>query len=335
MDRWKMIHILEKLYYQAYPGRNKVCLQKDCHEFWKQIKNTKNFSESFEKKTCDLKLLVEQRERKFRNFFSMQSPLQKKEKTNVTKTSVEKIDKVSEETENNEVVVTNKSTSKPLASKVCPKQEKIKNELLLINADLTGLLLRDSAGLISDDQAKDLKKKIKEKKNLEKQFIKVKEAQQRQRKFRQNRKKKMEKIIEENPEIKKELCLRKHVGNPLLEEDQPLLLKSIVDIAEYGSGAQNKRRFEIIRSIKSLDEMKVELEYLGFTLSRTALYYRFYPKHARGIDGKRHVNTVPVQLAKPSKTLHHDHIDTKFAASSINALYEIGSLLGNLNYKFL
>lgn len=46
------------------------------------------------------------------------------------------------------------------------------------------------------------------------------------------------------------------------------------------------------------------------------------------MEGKRHVITVPVRLAKAQNDLHSKHADTSFAATTINYLLELASLLG-------
>ena len=68
-----------------------------------------------------------------------------------------------------------------------------------------------------------------------------------------NRKRKLEEICAENPDIKEKLSVRDIVRRPNLEKYQPLLLKTIVDIAMYGNAADAKRRTETIRSVKTLD----------------------------------------------------------------------------------
>lgn len=79
------------------------------------------------------------------------------------------------------------------------------------------------------------------------------------------RKRKFEKQYEKNPELKAKLNFRKHSGRPRIEEDQSMLLKSIVDIALYGSVAHEKRQLELYRSIKTLDELTTQLQQDGLT----------------------------------------------------------------------
>ncbi len=72
------------------------------------------------------------------------------------------------------------------------------------------------------------------------------------------KKRKFEEEYDKNPELKAKLNFRKHSGRHRIEEDQPMLLKSIVDIALYGSVAHEKRQLELYRSIKTLDELTTQ-----------------------------------------------------------------------------
>ena len=68
-------------------------------------------------------------------------------------------------------------------------QDEIKKQIGLINADLVGLYKRRSCGQLTGDQEVELKKKKKEKHQLEDLLKKKIDAQQRQQKFRNERKK--------------------------------------------------------------------------------------------------------------------------------------------------
>lgn len=52
------------------------------------------------------------------------------------------------------------------------------------------------------------------------------------------------------------------------------------------------------------------------------------PRRASGIDGKRHVQTVPVRLIRATNDFHKFHKDTRFAAASITTLDELASFFG-------
>ncbi|KAF2891163.1 hypothetical protein ILUMI_15009 [Ignelater luminosus] len=46
------------------------------------------------------------------------------------------------------------------------------------------------------------------------------------------------------------------------------------------------------------------------------------------LDGRRHVNTVPVKLIRPSNTLRKEHEDTHFCAGQIKHIRDLAELLG-------
>lgn len=129
--------------------------------------------------------------------------------------------------------------------------------------------------------------------------------------------------------------MRKNVGRPRIEENQPELLQTIINIALHGSAAHERRSENILRSVKTLNQMTDELRSMGFILSQSALYLRLLPKRSLSSEGKRHVQTVPVKLMKAQKDSHKDHMDGKFCKATINHLEEIASLLGPNEVCFL
>ena len=56
--------------------------------------------------------------------------------------------------------------------------------------------------------------------------------------------------MEDNPDLKEKLSVthRSTAGRPRLEEDQPTLLSTIIDIAMQGASADERRRTEVMRS---------------------------------------------------------------------------------------
>ena len=64
----------------------------------------------------------------------------------------------------------------------------------------------------------------------------------------QKKKMKLDLVCEEHPELRTVLNVREKVGRPRIEDDQPMLLKSIVDIAMYGSASHEKRKSSIEQS---------------------------------------------------------------------------------------
>ena len=109
--------------------------------------------------------------------------------------------------------------------------------------------------------------------------------------------------------------------------DNSALIETICRIAISGSAADDRRRSEVIRTVKSLDDLTTSLRSEGFELSRSAVYLRLVPRNVRTIEVKRHVNVAPVKLSRPENSLHKNHVATKFARTSIRYLEEIAGFL--------
>ena len=80
--------------------------------------------------------------------------------------------------------------------------------------------------------------------------------------------------FEDNPGLITSLNVQAKRGRPRIEEDQPSLLETIVDIAMHGSASHERRQSDVYRSIKTLDQLTEQLKMDGFTISRTGLYLR-------------------------------------------------------------
>lgn len=159
--------------------------------------------------------------------------------------------------------------------------------------------------------------------------------QARQKSNRAKRKENILALIKTVPNASNLLRINNAHGRPPREFDQPLLLKTICDIAMCGSAAHNRRQSDIIRSIKTLDELTKELILQGFQLSRSTVYTRLLPKRSSSNQGKRHVTTVPVRLLRAENDHHKNHNDGKFCTATIRRLEEISSLLGPNEVAFL
>ena len=129
--------------------------------------------------------------------------------------------------------------------------------------------------------------------------------------------------------------MREKSGRPRLEIEQPDLLKAIVDIALYGSAAHEKRQSDVYRSIKTLQELTDQLVSDGFKISRSGVYLRLLPKRSSNLEGKRHVETVPVRLIRAQNDAHSKHIDMHFCTATIKHLEELASILGPNEVFFL
>lgn len=216
-----------------------------------------------------------------------------------------------------------------------PAQNEVNMKMMLLESDLNNAILKRDAGL-GDENINQLIKSLQKKvKTAKKESESKKRNAEYQRKFRSKRQALMEDVMRKNPEIQQQLKIRGMPGRPRVEDDQPELLQVLTEIASFGGGADDRRRSEMIRSCKTLDDLVKELQSAGFTISRTATYFRLLPKNSRTIEGKRHINTVPVKLTRATTDLHKQHPDTKFCTASIRALEAIASLLGPAQVFFL
>lgn len=149
----------------------------------------------------------------------------------------------------------------------------------------------------------------------------------RQKKFRETFKTKIKAACAENPAMAVKLKIRDGPGRPRLEENQPELLKTIVDIAVSGRSAEEREKSDKIRSCKTLDSLHQELLKAGFSISRSATYLRLQPQNATTKEGKRHVATVPVTL-NDTKEVQKGHPDQEFCSATLNYLDSLASFLG-------
>ena len=173
-------------------------------------------------------------------------------------------------------------------------------------------------------------------KALKRKLLLQKEAE-RKKKARLDKKKKVEELIEKRPEIAEELsCLTTttKVGRPTFAQNDNLL-HTVQEIAILGCGSEDRRRSEIIRSVRTLDDLVDELKKQGFTLSRTAVYLRLLPSRVNTTQGKRHVTTVPVKLCRASNDKRSKNPDRWFAAKTMEHAEELASLFGPALTSFI
>ncbi len=137
-----------------------------------------------------------------------------------------------------------------------PAEDNLNKEILSLRQDVIHLTTKRDAGLATDDQLKDLQTKRKILKDKQNSLKILQNNRERQRRKRENDKK----VLQDNPELAQMLKKRNKTGRPNIVEDQPDLLKAIVDIATHGAAADDRRRSETLRSIKTLDELTTELK---------------------------------------------------------------------------
>ncbi|CAF1269054.1 unnamed protein product, partial [Didymodactylos carnosus] len=220
----------------------------------------------------------------------------------------------------------------------CVKENSVRTELNIVNEQIAALSKLNNTGLWTIENKKDMDILHNKRSNLNKKINRLISNRAAQTRIRKNRKLQMQHLLDNHPEIAKELSGFTHigVGRPSIEETDPGLLGAIMDIANSGVvAADERRRTDVIRSCLSLDALKEQLNERGFQISRTATYYRLLPKSSRTIDGKKHVHTVPVRIRRPENSRHKYHEDTKFTLSTINDLKTMAAALGDESVFYL
>ena len=132
-------------------------------------------------------------------------------------------------------------------------------------------------------------------------LIRLQREAERSRRKRYEMREKIKNVCSENEAAASELKRfnRRATRRPSKEVNQPELLSTIVIVAEASSYINNRRRYEHLRSVKTLDHFHSELTRLGFNLSRFATYLKLLPRRTDSREGKRHVQTDKVKLVRP------------------------------------
>ena len=130
------------------------------------------------------------------------------------------------------------------------------------------------------------------------------------------------------PEIASQLKFRDNPGRPNIEEDQPDINKDILEIATIGAACSDKRRDDLFRTVKTLDQLHAALKELGYTISRSGVYLRLLPRDATTTEGKKHKHSLPVKLVRPENDLRTKHPDRIFAAETFKTAQNIVEFIG-------
>lgn len=218
-----------------------------------------------------------------------------------------------------------------------PAQDAAKNELESVNAQMASLLQVKSTGLWTVDMKTKSEELGSKKIQLEKKLKRLVAERARKQNSRLDFKRKLTAVTEEHAVIGQQLkkFCRQKVGRPRLEDDQPQLLKTIVDIVLCGAAADPRRRSEKLSSCKTLDDLHEALVQDGFRISRAATYIRLLPRNSATTEGKRHVTTVPVKLLKAANSERRNHVDAHFAAATICYLKDLAVAMGENCVFFL
>lgn len=229
------------------------------------------------------------------------------------------------------------SSSLPKPVRATPAQDKLKDQITLLQMELdVAVRRRDSLGASEDDTRERNVKKLRQEIDKCKKELRKKEQHMRHsHSHRLSMQSKINMACSKSPDIVSLLKSRSGPGRPRLEEQQPLLLKTIVDLAMFGASAEERRRSEIVRSCRTLNDLHEKLNEHGFQISRSSTYLRLLPRNYTTLEGKRHVVTVPVKLSRPEADHHKAHIDQHFCVATIRSLETVASILGPNQAFFL
>ena len=212
-----------------------------------------------------------------------------------------------------------------------PAQDKFNIELSDIEKRLVALNEARNLGIGEENVAnvtKQIKQWTEKKKKIVSQINLRKAWQKAAKKKRDKQKKNWEKAVQDFPSIANNLKIRDSVGRPPVEEVYPNLHADILNIATIGAAASEKRREDLFRTVKTLDQLHSSLSDLGYKLSRQTAYLRLLPKGSASNQLKKHVRTVPVRLVRPENNLRRKHPDRSFAAESYNSAFKIAEVMG-------
>ena len=126
---------------------------------------------------------------------------------------------------------------------------------------------------------------------------------------------KLEFLFSEKAAEELKTCNREKVGRPRIEVDQPGLLETILDLVQANSATDDRRRSEIVRTVKTLKDLNTELIAEGYNLSENATFIRLQARREGTKSAERHIQTVPVRLIRPENTLRKKNEDRMFAKS--------------------
>ena len=224
------------------------------------------------------------------------------------------------------------SSSKNQQPRSTPAQDEVNKKILDDTEKISAYKASVASGICTNvtearKSIKNLENSIAE--NIKKRNRLAIEAE-RKRVNREAKKRKVEDLMMKHPQLSGELkCLTTSdtIGRPTYEKNDELL-NVLKEIAIIGSGADDRRSSEIIRSIRSLDDLTNELHKQGYSLKRSAVYLRLLPRRADSIHGKTHKTTVPVKLVKAQNNSRASNPDRWFAAMTMQHTEELAALLG-------
>ena len=206
-----------------------------------------------------------------------------------------------------------------------PKQDELRKQINIEHEILVVLYNKKEPNKLTESDRGEIKTRKENQEKLKRNLREL-ELNRRSIKYRNERKRKLDALDEAT---KKKITGK---GTPVPgrphKHDNTELIEAICRIAIPGLAAHEKRRNEVIRTVKSLDQLTEALNREGYDLKHSSVCLHSLPKNSRTIEGKRHIHTAPVKLFKSPNSKHAAHVSKKFARSSIKSLEEIATILG-------
>ena len=181
------------------------------------------------------------------------------------------------------------SPSKKITSpKFTPAQAKLKEEIVKLNANISDLKALPHRSPLQNNILKEETALLEEK--TKKLNMRIK-ANKRQQKLFEKKKNVLKTAAGNGNKDAKRVC-REGPGRPRYEEEEKLLQSILLVANQYFLGSHERRRNEVLNSVKTLDELSNVLKEEGFEISRSGLYLRLVPRDRKTTQGKLHVKTV-------------------------------------------
>lgn len=316
-------------YKQAHPNKPGITVTAEVVKIWKEKLNRGKDEELYKSEMVALeeKVLRVQKKGTICSFFSKQTkaageaskPNKAKEPDLTPAPTIEVVQETVEE-----------DSDKIDKRKFTPAQDKLQKLISIKEKSLSNLI--EERAIDQGTNAVSLARQIKDTKDsLRKHKADLKRAinlQNATNRYRAKRKKAEERLKAEHPEFARCLKLQDVPGRPRVESDNPGILETLLEIATVGAACGDRRREDMFRTVKTLDDLTKAIHSLGYMVSRSALYLRLMPRCQTSREGRLHVKTLPVKLIRPQNDLRKKHPDRIFAAETSKATDAIAAYLG-------
>ena len=161
-----------------------------------------------------------------------------------------------------------------------PAQDALKRKIAATNSKLLALKAVQGTGMGTEITRTSIKNLEKEKIKAENDLKRLQNCGAGMKRSRANKASKILALTLEHPQVAAKLMdlHPKPVGRRRLEESQPFLLETIVEIVNHHTAAEARRRDESLRTCRTLDDLRVELLSRGKPVSLGSSHHGPKPK---------------------------------------------------------